>query len=597
MSWPAPGTGRPGLEPGSLPLGARLRRFFFSALVAAGGFAAAGQAEEETQPERTYDIADVKSGAAETYMVVAAHPLAAEAGRAVLAEGGTAADAAVAVQLVLTLVEPQSSGLGGGAFALWWDAGTKRLTSYDGRETAPGAATPDYWLGEGGEPIGWFDAVPGGKSVGVPGTPALLQTLHDRHGALPRARLAAAAIALAAEGFEVSPRLAASIAGAAENGLAAFPDAGAYFFPGAPPLVAGDRLRNPTLAASLRRFAAEGAAPFYRGDLAENIVAATTGAPVNPGMLTMEDFAAYEVKERAPVCHPYRGYEICGMGPPSSGALTVGQILMMLEKFDLGDAPNAEAWRRYVEASRLAFADRGLYMADSDFVGTPEGLLNPGYMEERARLITPVAAGEAAPGDPPWKEGALRAPDTDAERPGTTHFVIRDRAGNVISMTSTIETGFGSRLMANGYLLNNELTDFSRTPETGGKPVANRVEGGKRPRSSMAPTIVLKDGAPVMALGSPGGSRIIGYVATALIALIDWGMSPAEAVAMGHVTASGRRVDLEEDTEAALLAGNMTAFGLEARVRNLNSGLAAMMIGDQLQGAADPRREGVVLGD
>ena len=308
-------------------------------------------------------------------------------------------------------------------------------------------------------------------------------------------------------------------------------------------------------------------------------------------------FAAYEVKERPAICAPYRGYEVCGMGPPSSGALTVGQILMMLEHHDLGVRPSPAAWRLFAEATRLAFADRGLYMADSDFVAMPEGLLNPAYMAARAALISPDAAGEAKPGEPPWKEGALRGPDRQAERPGTTHFVIRDEAGNVLSMTSTVETGFGSRLMANGYLLNNELTDFSFAPEADGKPVANRVEGGKRPRSSMSPTIVFRDGAPVWALGSPGGSRIIGYVAAALVGLIDWGMTPAEAAALGHVIASGERVDLEEGTDAARLADDMAAYGLEPVVRNMNSGLAIMAIGDRLEGAADPRREGVVRGD
>ncbi|MEO1611264.1 MAG: gamma-glutamyltransferase, partial [Pseudomonadota bacterium] len=258
-------------------------------------------AQEAAQPERTHDIAEVKTGEAAEYMVIAAHPLAAEAGRAVLAEGGAAADAAVAVQLVLTLVEPQSSGLGGGAFALWWDAESRALTTYDGRETAPFAATPDYWLGEDGEPVSWFDAVPGGKSVGVPGTPALLQTLHDAHGALPRARLAAPAIELAETGFRVSPRMAASIAGAADYGLTAFPAAVDYFFPKGAPLSAGETLRSPALAATFRRFAAEGAAPFYAGDLARRVIEATTKSPLNPGLLTQDDFDAYQVKERPPV--------------------------------------------------------------------------------------------------------------------------------------------------------------------------------------------------------------------------------------------------------------------------------------------------------
>lgn len=565
--------------------------------VAALAFALPAVAQETPQPERTFAVGDVETGTASRYMIVAAHPLAAEAGRAVLAEGGSAADAAVAVQLTLTLVEPQSSGLGGGAFALYWNAETKTLTSYDGRETAPAAATPAYWLGEDGAPIGWSEAAPGGKSVGVPGTPALLEYLHERHGRLDRARLAAPAIRLAENGFAVTPRLAASVADAAP-GLASFPEAAAYFLPNGAPLGAGETLRNPALAKTLRRFADEGAAPFYEGDLAADIVSATTSAPINPGILAAEDFAAYEVKARPAVCAPYRDYRICGMGPPSSGGLTVGQILMMLARKEMGSAPSPAAWLAYVEASRLAYADRGLYMADEDFVPMPEGLLDPAYMAARARLISPDDAGEALPGEPPWEEGALRAPDRSGERPGTSHFVIRDAAGSVVSMTTTIETGFGSRLMAGGYLLNNELTDFSRAPEEAGAPVANRVEGGKRPRSSMAPTIVLRDGEPVMALGSPGGSRIIGYVATTLIGVIDWGMTPAEAVSMGHVTAAGGAVDLEEGTAVAGLENEVVAYGLEPRLRNLNSGLSLMLIGeDELIGAADPRREGVVLGD
>ena len=319
-------------------------------------------AQEAVQPERTFGVGAVKTATASDYMVIAAHPLAAEAGRAVLAEGGTAADAAVAVQLVLTLVEPQSSGLGGGAFALWWDADAKELTTYDGRETAPLAATPDYWLGEDGGPIGWFDAVPGGKSVGVPGTPALLETLHKAHGALPRPRLAEDAIRLAEEGFAVSPRLAASVAAASEYGLAAFPNAAAYFFPNGAPLAEGETLKNPALAETFRRFAEKGASPFYNGDLAMEVIAATRTSPVNPGMLTYQDFAAYQVKERPPVCHPYRGYRVCGMGPPSSGALTVGllagvPVAILSGRKHYYEAGDAAAMRTPLETFKALGAD------------------------------------------------------------------------------------------------------------------------------------------------------------------------------------------------------------------------------------------------
>lgn len=543
----------------------------------------------QAQPEPGFGRGVAEDVRAPRYMVVAAHPLAAEAGAAVLAEGGSAADAAVAVQLVLGLVEPQSSGLGGGGFALHWDAASRTLETLDGRETAPAAAGPEHWL-QGGAPIPFAEAVPGGRSVGVPGTPALLAALHARWGRLPRDRLAAPAIRLAEEGFPVSPRLAASVAAAAAE-LARFPATAAHFLPGGAPLAEGAILKNPAYAATLRRFAAEGAAPFYAGDLAAEVARAVREAQVAPGLMTAADLESYAVKPRPPVCAPFRVRSVCGMGPPSSGGIAVGQILMLTER------SGRTGWRGFVEATRLAFADRGLYLADSDFVAVPEGLLNPGYMDSRAALISEAAAGEAAPGAPPWKAGALRAPDAAEDREGTTHFVIRDAAGNVVSMTSTIETGFGSRLMANGYLLNNELTDFAFAPEAEGRPVANRVEGGKRPRSSMAPTIVFEDGEPILALGAPGGARIVPFVAQAILAMLDRGLSPAAAASEGHVTAFGRRVDLEAGTEAEALAADLAAYGLEPRITELNSGLSILRIGPEgLTGAADPRREGAARG-
>jgi gamma-glutamyltranspeptidase/glutathione hydrolase len=532
-------------------------------------------------------------------MVAAANPLAALAGYDALAAGGTAADAAVAVQFMLNLVEPQSSGIGGGAFALYWDAETQSLTSFDGRERAPLAADETYWLGADGEPIGWWEAVVGGRSVGVPGTLKLLETLHAREGRLPWADLLAPTIALAEEGFAISPRLAGLIGYAAERGLTLFEPTRSYFFrEDGTPREAGEHIENPAFAETLRAIAAEGSAPFYEGAIGEGIVEAVR-TEINPGILTMEDLAAYEVVERAPVCVAYRGYEVCGMGPPSSGGLTVGQILALLEGFDLPAlGPGAEAYHLFAEASKLAYADRGLYMADSDFVDMPEGLLDRAYLAERATLIDPEAAMEKAePGEPPWKDASLRAPDTQVERPGTSHFSIVDADGNMISMTTTIETGFGSRVMTGGFLLNNELTDFSRAPERDGKPIANRVEGGKRPRSSMAPTIVLRDGTPVLLAGSPGGSRIIPYVARTLIAILDWGVDPAEAVAMGHVVNRNGPTDLEAGTEAEALADELAALGHETEMRDLNSGLHVILVQDgALVGAADPRREGVAFG-
>ena len=563
-------------------------------------FPVSGTAQEARQPEETFDVSQVRQGTAKTFMVAAAHPLAAEVGYRILKRGGTAADAAVAVQLMLNLVEPQSSGIGGGTFALYFDAATGRLSSWDGRETAPLAAGPDYWLGADGTPTSWPEAVAGGRSVGVPGALLLLEELHRKFGNTDWAALVAPAILQAKYGFRVSPRLAASIEAAAQFRLGDFPAARAYFFDAeGNPLQAGHLLKNPAFAETLEAISAKGSAAFYHGPLAAEIVAATRNAE-NPGILNMEDFTKYRVIERKPVCLTYRGADVCGMGPPSSGGLSVGQVLGMLEAFDLAAlGPVPEAYHLIAEASKLAFADRGLFMADSDFVTMPEGLLDRSYLAERAGLIDPAKAmDKATPGNPPWKEGALRSPDLDPERAGTSHFVAVDRYGNSISMTTTIETGFGSRLMVGGFLLNNELTDFSLAPERDGKPIANRVEGGKRPRSSMAPTIVMRDGKPVLLTGSPGGSRIIGYTLLSLIGMLDWGMTPAEAVARGHVVNRNGGTDLEEGTEAATLSGPLGALGHEINVRNLNSGLHIIAIGDEgLSGAADPRREGFVLGD
>jgi len=538
---------------------------------------------------------------AHRYMVAAANPRAAEAGRAVLAAGGTAADAAVAVQMMLNLVEPQSSGIGGGAFALYWDASEQRLITLDGREKAPLAADETYWLGPDGEPVAWWDAVVGGRSVGVPGTLKLLETLHGHFGTQPWADLLQPTIETADAGFEISPRLAASIAAAQEKKLDLFDTARAYFFnEDGTPKAAGTVLKNPAFADTLRLIATEGSAPFYTGEIAADIVAAVK-TNINPGILTAEDLAAYEVIERAPVCVTYRGDQVCGMGPPTSGGLTVGQILSMLGSFDMPAlGPSAKAWHLYAEAAKLAYADRGLYMADADFVPMPTyGLIDAAYLTERATLIDPdKAMTKAEPGTPPRDHAAVWAPDTQLERPGTSHFVIVDANGDMLSMTTTIETGFGSRVMTRGFLLNNELTDFSRAPEVDGLPVANRVEGGKRPRSSMSPTIVLRDGTPVLLVGSPGGSRIINYVANALVAILDWGMDPQAALDMGHVVNRNGATELEDGTDAVSFAPALEALGQEVKTGTLESGLHAILIrDDQLIGAADPRREGVALGE
>ncbi|WP_299787769.1 gamma-glutamyltransferase [uncultured Marivita sp.] len=537
---------------------------------------------------------------AQDWMVAAANPLAVEAGARVLREGGTAADAMVAVQAVLGLVEPQSSGLGGGAFLVWYDANTGEVTTLDGRETAPLEATPTLFQTEDGEPMGFFDAVVGGRSVGTPGTPALMQAAHEKWGRSDWASLFSEAIDLAEGGFTVSPRLAELVEGDADR-LGRFRAAQDYFFPGGNAIAAGDTLVNADYANTLRLIAAEGADVFYTGPIASDIVATVRTAAGNPGVLSRADLALYEVKERDPVCVPYRAHEVCGMGPPSSGALTVGQILGMLDGYDLAalGPDSAEAWRLIGDASRLAFADRGLYMADTDYVPMPtKGLVAPAYLQERGQLLQgDDALPEVSAGSPEWDHAMELAPDESLELPSTSHISIVDSYGNALSMTTTIENGFGSRLFVRGFLLNNELTDFSFRTHADGRPIANRLEPGKRPRSSMSPTIVLRSGAPTLVIGSPGGSRIIGYVAQAIIAHLDWGMDVQQAVAMPHLVNRFGTYDVEEGTTAADLETALTDLGFEVNVRDLNSGLHAIAIGDTLSGGADPRREGIALGE
>ena len=537
---------------------------------------------------------------AASYMVAAANPLAVQAGVDILAEGGTAADALVAVQTVLGLVEPQSSGLGGGAFLVWYDAATKTLTTLDGRETAPLAATPQLFLKEDGEPMGFFDAVVGGRSVGTPGTPALLQEVHTRWGALAWPGLFDAAIDLADGGFAVSPRLAGLVERDAER-LSSYDVTAAYFLPGGTPVAVGDVLVNEAYAQTLRAMAVGGADAIYTGQIAADIEDTVQRRTDNPGVLSQVDLSIYQVKERPPVCATYRAHDVCGMGPPSSGALTVGQILGMLDGFDLAalGPDSAESWRLIGDASRLAFADRGRYMADSDFVPMPTaGLIDPAYLADRAEALSgQTALSEAQPGTPAFDHSLNWADDQSIELPSTSHISIVDSFGNVASMTTTIENAFGSRLMVHGFLLNNELTDFSFRSHRDGVPIANALAPGKRPRSSMSPTIVMKDGAPVLAIGSPGGSRIIGYTAKSIIAHLDWGMDVQQAVSLPHAVNRFGTYDVEEGTPAADFAPALEAMGFEVNVRGLNSGLHAIAIGDDLQGGADPRREGIALGD
>ncbi|WP_170787412.1 gamma-glutamyltransferase [Ruegeria lacuscaerulensis] len=537
---------------------------------------------------------------AQNWMVAAANPLAVEAGAKVLRAGGSAADAMVAVQVVLGLVEPQSSGLGGGAFLVWYDAATGKMTTLDGRETAPLEATHRLFHDENGEPLKFFDAVVGGLSVGTPGTPALLEEAHRRWGRSPWPSLFADGIALAEDGFLVSPRLAGLVEKDAER-LSRFPVTAEYFLPDGKPLEQGQRLMNPDYAETLRTLASEGAAGFYGGEIAAGIVSTVRGAEGNPGVLSGIDLALYQVIEREPVCATYRAYEICGMGPPSSGALTVGQILGMLDGYDLAamGPEDVQSWRLIGDASRLAFADRGRYMADHDFVPMPtNGLVDPSYLSERGGLLNESEALiDVAPGNPAFDHASNWADDESLELPSTSHISIVDQFGNVLSMTTTIENGFGSRLMTNGFLLNNELTDFSFKTHRDGVPIANRLEPGKRPRSSMSPTIVMQDGAPVLAIGSPGGSRIIGYVAKSIIAWADWDMDVQQALSLPHLVNRFGTYDVELGTAAEGYADQLTALGYEVNPRDLTSGLHAIEIGDVLIGGADPRREGIALGE
>jgi len=537
---------------------------------------------------------------AQDWMVVAANPLAVEAGARVLRDGGTAADAMIAVQAVLGLVEPQSSGLGGGAFLVWYDGQTGEITTLDGRETAPLAATPRLFQDENGEPLEFFDAVIGGRSVGVPGVPALLAEAHARWGKARWRGLFREAIDLADKGFSVSPRMAMMVARDADR-LALNPNTASYFLPGGYPLTEGTLLKNSAYAHTLRILAREGPEPFYTGNIARDIVEAVQNAAGNPGVLSGVDMAIYRVKERPAVCAPYRGHDVCGMGPPSSGALTVGQILGLLAQSDIAQLGpnNPETWRLIGDASRLAFADRGLYMADSDFVPVPvKGLIDPAYLSRRSALLQgDDALPTVRPGRPEFDHSLNLAPDDPIEQPSTSHISIVDRFGNALSMTTTIENAFGSRLMVRGFLLNNELTDFSFVSHRDGVPVANRVEPGKRPRSSMAPTIVLKDDKPVLVIGSPGGSRIIGYVAKTVIAHLDWGMDVQTAVGMPHLVNRFGVYDVEARTSATNLAPALESLGFEVNLRDLTSGLHAISIGDVLKGGADPRREGIALGE
>ena len=535
-------------------------------------------------------------------MVVAAHPLAAEAGRSMLRAGGSALDAAIAAQMMLTLVEPQSSGIGGGGFLLHFERASGRIDAYDGRETAPAGAHAAMFLAPDGQPRGFSDASTGGLAVGVPGLLRMLELAHRDHGRLPWRALFQPAIAEAHSGFPVSPRLARAIAGGRGPNLNA--DARTLFYhPDQTPLTAGEHLKNPALAETLATVADDGANALYSGPLADAIVTAVREA-ANPGSLSAADLAGYTAIRRAAICAAYRAWRVCGMPPPSSGGIATLQILSLLEPFDLpATAPmSADTVHWFIEANRLAFADRDLYVADPDATAVPTaGLLDRSYLAARAQLIGTRAMSEAAPGLPPGRssthQDAAAAPAEHGT--STTHISVVDSEGNAVAMTTSIEASFGARIVAAGFVLNNQLTDFAFVPEVAGRPVKNRAGVGKRPRSSMAPTLVFDEGGRLMlVVGSPGGARIIPYVAQTLIGVLDWGLEIQAAINLPRVANRNGPTELEPAPASDALRQALEQRGHSVQIRELESGLHGIQHdGAVLMGGADPRREGAVRAD
>jgi gamma-glutamyltranspeptidase/glutathione hydrolase len=598
-----------------------VRRFVTRALLAVGFALPLVAAQAQPAPELPSGWTPKSIVYQHTDMVAAANPLAVQAGVDILGAGGTAVDAAVAIQMVLNLVEPQSSGIGGGAFMMTFDAAKGAVDMYDGRETAPATATGNLFIGADGKPLAFTTAVIGGRSVGTPGALRLLELAHKEKGRLPWAALFEPAIKLAENGFALSPRLYSALAGA-NAALANDPVTGPYFYNAdRTPKAVGTIIRNPELAATFRTIATNGANAFYTGAIAQDIVAKVKSHPTNPGLLELADLAAYQAKKRAAVCGIYRGkWEICGTNMPSSGGATVLMTLGILEDFDVGAlAPNsAPAVHLVSEAYRLAYADRALFMADADFLCVPlGGLLDRNYLNARAKLIsltksigTPVAGAPSGCG-----KAFLLEQEEDFEN-GTTHMSIVDRDGNAVSMTTTIESGFGSYQMVRGFLLNNQLTDFSFTPaDATGKPIANRVEPGKRPRSSMAPTIVFDEKGRLYAVvGSPGGSNIIQYVVKTLIGILDWKLDIQNAIDLGNFGAqTSATTSLEKGSSVKDLGPALQALGHTVSVLDINSGIHGVVrlgnpdasrsrLGALVRplrgwaGGADPRREGTVGG-
>ncbi|HET9025075.1 MAG TPA: gamma-glutamyltransferase [Burkholderiaceae bacterium] len=545
------------------------------------------------------------------HMAASANPLATEAGREILRAGGSAVDAAIAIQLVLGLVEPQSSGLGGGAFLMHWDG--KRVVAYDGRETAPMAADDKLFLSPDGKAMPFYEAVIGGRSVGTPGAVRLLDLAHRQHGRLPWARLFEPALRLADNGFAMSPRLNMLLA--SEKYLKSDAAAAAYFYlPDGTPKAVGTLVRNPAYAATLRAIQAGGAEAFYNGAIPADIVKAVRSHRTG-GLLAESDFAHYRVYTRDPICTDYRRWRVCGMPPPSSGGVAVAQMLGLFAVRNIAVVPpvtvngklepQPDAVHLFSEAGRLAFADRGQYLADSDFVPVNvAGLVDPAYLRQRAQLIGDRSMGTAKPGVPPGTKSAF-APDRSPPKAATSHISVVDSFGNALSMTTTIEDVFGSRVMVRGFLLNNQLTDFSFVPQADGLPVANRVQPGKRPRSSMAPTLVFDkaSGHLVATVGSPGGSQIIGYVTKTLVGIMDWNLDVQQAISLPNFGSRNGPTEVEKGQISSALVDGLKARGHDVREIDMGSGLQGIVrvrLPDGRMGwsgGADPRREGIALGD
>ncbi|UVK91179.1 gamma-glutamyltransferase [Pseudomonas sp. B21-051] len=563
---------------------------------------------------------DLQTRHASKHMAAAANPLAAEAGREMLRKGGSAIDAAIAMQAVLTLVEPQSSGIGGGAMIVLWDG--KQVRTYDGRETAPAGATEKLFLQADGKPMPFPQAQIGGRSVGTPGVLRALEMAHKQHGRLPWATLFEPAIKLAEQGFAISPRLHSLLE--SDPVIRQSPDMAAYFLNSDGSVKAvGTRLQNPALAAVLKRIANEGPDALYKGPIAEEIVAKVQGH-ANPGSLSLNDLQRYQAKERAPLCTDYKRWQVCGMPPPSSGGIAVAQILGTLQALEIRDPrlsltplkpektdkpagiePAPQAVHLIAEAERLAYADRAQYVADTDFVPVPvKGLVDPGYLASRASLIGERSMGSAEPGTPPGVQVAY-APDRSPLRISTSQVVAVDDLGGAVSMTTTIEAAFGSHLMVQGFLLNNQMTDFSFIPEENGQKVANRVEPGKRPRSSMAPTLIFdrNSGEFLASVGSPGGSQIIEYVAKTTVGLLDWNLDPQSAISLPNFGSRNGPTELEQGQFSPALIQALKDKGHVVNEIDMTSGTQTIVrVKDAqgkatLEGGADPRREGEALGD